>query len=230
MNETVRVKNIGLRGVTVADTKVSFIDGEKGVLIYRGYRIEELAQHSSFMETAYLLLKGILPDQKSWKLSAGRSSRPGKFPASSSKAFRSGREKPTPWMFFKRPCRCWPWPTRTYSRDQGGQCRKAIRLIARFAGIVAAWHRVRSGLEPFRPMIICPMPPIFCGSFKGKGRMMKSPMIWTPVWSCTRTTPSMLPPSPAGRWFQPRRICMRGWPPAWELFPEVYMAGPMPRS
>ncbi|HYB21425.1 MAG TPA: citrate/2-methylcitrate synthase, partial [Thermodesulfobacteriota bacterium] len=58
MAEAVRVKNIGLRGVTVADTKVSFIDGENGILIYRGYRIEELAEHSSYMETAYLLLNG----------------------------------------------------------------------------------------------------------------------------------------------------------------------------
>ena len=39
MAETVAVKNIGLRGVTVADTAISFIDGEKGILIYRGYRI-----------------------------------------------------------------------------------------------------------------------------------------------------------------------------------------------
>ena len=33
------IKNTGLRGVTVADTKISYIDGKKGVLIYRGYRI-----------------------------------------------------------------------------------------------------------------------------------------------------------------------------------------------
>ena len=57
MRETVSVKNIGLRGVKVADTKISFIDGEKGILIYRGYRIEELAERSSFMETAYLALE-----------------------------------------------------------------------------------------------------------------------------------------------------------------------------
>ena len=64
MAEAVRVKNIGLRGVTVADTKISFIDGEKGILIYRGYRIEELAERSSYMETAYLLLNGNLPSQQ----------------------------------------------------------------------------------------------------------------------------------------------------------------------
>ena len=64
MAETVRVKNIGLRGVTVADTKVSFIDGENGILIYRGYRIEELARSSSYIETAYLLLNGVLPNRQ----------------------------------------------------------------------------------------------------------------------------------------------------------------------
>ena len=36
MAHTVTVKNIGLRGITVADTKISFIDGENGILIYRG--------------------------------------------------------------------------------------------------------------------------------------------------------------------------------------------------
>ena len=58
---TVEVKNIGLRGVTVADTKISFIDGNQGILIYRGYRIEELAERSTFPETAFLLLNGYLP-------------------------------------------------------------------------------------------------------------------------------------------------------------------------
>ena len=63
MAEAVNVKNIGLRGVTVADTKVSFIDGEKGILRYRGYPIEQLAERSSHLEVAYLLLKGELPTQ-----------------------------------------------------------------------------------------------------------------------------------------------------------------------
>ena len=64
MSEEIRVKNTGFRGVTVADSAVSFIDGEKGVLIYRGYRIEDLADRSSFMETAFLLLFGTLPSDE----------------------------------------------------------------------------------------------------------------------------------------------------------------------
>lgn len=63
MTETVNVKNIGLRGVTVACTKISFI-GEKEILVYRGYRIEDLAEHSSFMEVTFLILNRYLPTKK----------------------------------------------------------------------------------------------------------------------------------------------------------------------
>ena len=40
---------------------ITFIDGEKGVLMYRGYPVEQLAAHSSFIEVCYLLLHGELP-------------------------------------------------------------------------------------------------------------------------------------------------------------------------
>jgi citrate synthase len=45
-------------------SRITFIDGDKGILRYRGYPIEELAQHSNYLETAYLLIKGELPDQR----------------------------------------------------------------------------------------------------------------------------------------------------------------------
>ena len=44
-------------------SQLTFIDGERGILMHRGYRIEELAEKSSFLETAYLLLYGALPTQ-----------------------------------------------------------------------------------------------------------------------------------------------------------------------
>jgi citrate synthase len=43
---------------------ITFIDGEKGILRYRGYPIEELAEHSSFLEVAYLLIYGELPTRE----------------------------------------------------------------------------------------------------------------------------------------------------------------------
>ena len=51
----------GLEGVPATRSNISFIDGEKGVLAYRGYSIEQLAEHSTFEETALLLLDGRLP-------------------------------------------------------------------------------------------------------------------------------------------------------------------------
>jgi citrate synthase len=49
-------------------SKVSFIDGDKGILRYRGYPIEELAEKSTYLETAYLIVKGELPDLKHFRV------------------------------------------------------------------------------------------------------------------------------------------------------------------
>ena len=52
-------------GMTAAcDSKITYIDGDEGVLLHRGYPIEQLAENSSFLEVAYLLLNGELPDKK----------------------------------------------------------------------------------------------------------------------------------------------------------------------
>jgi citrate synthase len=152
MAEAVRVKNIGLRGVTVADTKISFIDGEQGILIYRGYRIEELAEKSSFLETAYLLLQGNLPAE-------------GELTAFTRQVTDSRRLSPYVLESLRR------WPTTAHPMDvlqaavpmlamddpdlhddtREANFRKAIRLIARLPLVVAGWHRIRQGLEPLVP-------------------------------------------------------------------------------
>jgi citrate synthase len=51
----------GYGGTAACDSKITYIDGDEGVLLYRGYPIEQLAERSSFMEVAYLLLHGELP-------------------------------------------------------------------------------------------------------------------------------------------------------------------------
>ena len=51
----------GLAGIPAAESSVSFIDGQAGVLEYRGYPIEELSEHSTYEEVAWLLLYGELP-------------------------------------------------------------------------------------------------------------------------------------------------------------------------
>src|SRR5574340_547012 len=48
-------------------SKVTFIDGERGILRYRGYPIEELAEHSNYLEVAYLVVKGELPNEAHYR-------------------------------------------------------------------------------------------------------------------------------------------------------------------
>jgi citrate synthase len=67
MAEILEVKNIGLRGVKVADTRISDVDGEKGMLIYRGFNVIELAQFSTFEEVSFLLLNDHLPTREELK-------------------------------------------------------------------------------------------------------------------------------------------------------------------
>ena len=54
----------GLAGVPATKSAISSIDGEKGILAYRGYAIDDLVAHSSFEETALLLMQGELPTPK----------------------------------------------------------------------------------------------------------------------------------------------------------------------
>jgi len=53
----------GLEGIPAARSEISFVDGKQGILEYRGIRIADLARHSNFLETAYLLIWGTLPTQ-----------------------------------------------------------------------------------------------------------------------------------------------------------------------
>ena len=52
----------GYGATASCESRITYIDGDEGVLRYRGYPIEELAEHSSFIETDYLLVYGELPD------------------------------------------------------------------------------------------------------------------------------------------------------------------------
>ena len=54
----------GLEGIPATKSSISFVDGQKGILEYRGIAIEELAQKGSFLETAYLLIWGKLPSEQ----------------------------------------------------------------------------------------------------------------------------------------------------------------------
>ncbi len=53
----------GFTATGSCESSITYIDGDAGVLLHRGYPIDQLAEHSTFMEVAYLLLHGELPAQ-----------------------------------------------------------------------------------------------------------------------------------------------------------------------
>ncbi|MFH0825833.1 MAG: citrate/2-methylcitrate synthase [Pseudomonadota bacterium] len=147
--ETVNVKNTGLRGVTVADTKISFIDGDKGVLIYRGYRIEELAERSSFMEIAYLLLHGHLPQPDRLNEFDARVRAARKLPDYVYSCLKACPKNADPMDVLQASVPI----LAAADPDLQGETRDrnvamAVRLIAGLPVVTAAWDRIRKGLEP----------------------------------------------------------------------------------
>ena len=57
----------GFTSTASCESDITYIDGDKGILLYRGYPIDQLAKHSSFLETCYLLLYGELPAPQQMK-------------------------------------------------------------------------------------------------------------------------------------------------------------------
>ena len=149
MTETASVKNIGLRGVIVADTKVSFIDGNEGVLVYRGYRIEDLARNGSFPEIAYLLLHGILPTIDQLAEFNRQLQESSVIPAYLYGAFKNYPVSAKPMDVIQSGVPLLAMIDPELEDDsREANLRKAVRLIARLPMMVAGWHRIRQGLEP----------------------------------------------------------------------------------
>ncbi len=141
----------GLEGIVACTTKISTIFGT--TLLYRGYTIEDLAANATFEEVVYLLWFGRLPrrgelEEFSEKLHAAMALPPESFG-----------------WFHGLPTRVHPMdflhavvagltlhdPDANILTDEAN-LRKAIRLTARLATIVAAYHRIRSGQWPLQPI------------------------------------------------------------------------------
>jgi citrate synthase len=146
-------RNIGLRNIEVADTRICSIDGENGKLIYRGYDILDLVNHSSFEETAYLLLFGELPSPEGLEDFSSR--------------LREARSIPEPIIrnLKTRPQRAHPmdvlqscvseladYDLNMEDDSKESNIRRAIILIAKLPAIVSAWNRIRKGNNIVDPL------------------------------------------------------------------------------
>lgn len=147
------IKAKGLEGVVALDSRLSFIDGSKGELIYSGYDIKDLALNTSFEEVAYLLWNGRLPGTAALRdlndsLRAER-----KLPPMVMDILRQCPEDANP-MAALRTCvsALAHYDGEADDPSPEANYRKAVRLTARIPSIIAALDRLRKGLEPVEPL------------------------------------------------------------------------------
>lgn len=152
MDTTQDIANTGLRGITVASTKISDVRGEEGKLIYRGYLIQDLAEGASFEEVAHLLLHEKLPALKDLESFAGRMAGERALPAGIVEALKSLPVDAMPMDVLQAGISMLaPYDPDIQSLSRETAPDIALRLIAKTATLVAAWHRIRNGKEPLAP-------------------------------------------------------------------------------
>jgi len=149
---TTPTTDTGLQDVVVSTSEICFIDGDRGRLLYRGFDIHDLVEHSSFEETAFLLWNGRLP--KRAELESLR------------KSLATQRRLPPKVLALLKG-----FPRKSDSMDvlrtavstlglldpdaadnsREANLRKATRLVARVSSLTTAFHRIRIGRRPVAP-------------------------------------------------------------------------------
>jgi len=144
-------KNIGLRGIEVADTKISNIDGEKGKLIYRGFDILDLTKNSTFEETAYLLLYDKLPTKQELNEFNSKLVEARFIPKQMQKNMGNWRGDADPMDMLQAFVSALAGYYDEEFSNKDASYEKAINLVAKVPTIIASWHRIRNGLEIIDP-------------------------------------------------------------------------------
>ena len=145
MEEKKELLNTGLRGIAIASTKISHVDGAAGKLVYRGYLAKDLAGKVSFEEVAYLLLYEKLPDEKELKHFVSLLSKERDIPQQLVSTMQNSPKDALPMDVLQSAVSI----LAQYDPDisdttREGADRMAIRLIAKFPTIVAYWDRIRN--------------------------------------------------------------------------------------
>src|SRR6202142_3669477 len=146
----------GLEGVVATTSGICYIDGDQGVLAYRGIDIHELADHSTFEETCYLLWSGRLPSRTELKESRDRLAQERKLDPAIINLLRSAPKHVVPMDVLRTAVSALSfYDAEEKNNDHEANVHKAIRLTSQIAMIVAAYDRIRKGkpvVEPDRSL------------------------------------------------------------------------------
>lgn len=138
----------GLEGVVAAETRIGFVDGINGRLVYRGYNIEELAESSTFEEVSYLLLYGKLPNKTELDSFKGKLNADNHIDDKLFRILQDCTKGSHPMSALRTGVSYLGALDRTSSKsDIQSQESMGIKLMGKFPSLVAAINRAHSGQE-----------------------------------------------------------------------------------
>jgi citrate synthase len=142
----------GLEGVSVGQTRLSWIDGAQGELIYGGYDIDDLARNTTFEEVCYLLWNGELPNRQQLQELKAKFDANARLRPEILDMIRAFPKDADPMTALRTVCSA----LGMYDPDADDITDAALReksvfLTAQFPTAVAAYDRVRHGREPVEP-------------------------------------------------------------------------------
>ena len=144
----------GLEDVVVSTSEICFIDGREGRLLYRGFDVNDLVEHSTFEEVVYLLWHGALPTRKELeahtKALAATATR--RLPAKLIDMLRLLPRRTTPMEVLRTGVSALSaFDPEPGDNAREASLRKALRLTAQIPTLVAAWERIRRGKPLIAP-------------------------------------------------------------------------------
>jgi citrate synthase len=136
----------GMEGIVATTSSICYIDGDRGVLAYRGIDIHELADHSTFEETCYLLWFGRLPNRSELNDLQQRLAKERRLDPAIIQFLRNVPTTALPMDVLRTAVSALAfYDADDKNNDHDANLRKAIRLTSQIAMIVAAYDRIRKG-------------------------------------------------------------------------------------
>ncbi|MGH9821172.1 MAG: citrate/2-methylcitrate synthase, partial [Pyrinomonadaceae bacterium] len=142
----------GLRGVVAAQSAIGDVNGEQGILIYQGYNIHDLAEHSTFEEVIFLLWNGRLPKSDELEEIKTRLRRNYEVPAEVIAMMKTFPKTAEPMDVLRTAVSSLDfYDDNGHGTDREHAVKAAVRLTGQIGTIGAAWDRIRNGKEPVTP-------------------------------------------------------------------------------
>lgn len=147
------IKARGLEGVIALESELSFIDGQEGELVYRGYDIHDLAEGACFEEVVYLLWNGRLPTQTELETLRSELQSERALPAPVLDILRNVPDDAHPMAVVRTAVSALGlYDAEADTMEPGANRRKAARILAQIPTIIASFDRLRKGLQPVPPL------------------------------------------------------------------------------